>query len=160
VSARAHTIMARLGRGPAAHSPAAARRARPVLASLARSLRGAIAATEGAAVVEAAIVLPIFLLCVFGLTELGRALWIQSVLQYAVEEAARCAALGTANCNTTPNIQTYAASKAVGITVPSGNFTVTSPSCGKQVAITYSFTSVVPNLLPAITLSAQACRPA
>ena len=68
-----------------------------LFAPLARTLRTAAIACDGAAAVETALVLPVFLLCVFGISEIGRALWIQSTLQYAVEDAARCAAINTAS---------------------------------------------------------------
>lgn len=130
------------------------------LRPIARTLRALAVAREGATAVETAIVLPIFLLFVFGVSEIGRALWLQSALQFAVEDAARCAAINTTTCGTTPAIQSYAASRVVGLTIPPTSFNVTSPICGMQVSINYAFSSVVPNLVPfSVTLAAQSCHP-
>jgi Flp pilus assembly protein TadG len=136
---------------------------KPVLylfAPFARMLRTAVIACEGSAAVEAAIVLPIFFSFVFGISEVGRALWVQSALQYAVEDAARCAAVNTSSCGNTSAVQSYAAGRVFGITIPSSSFSVTKPSCGNQVSISYAFSSVVPNLVPfSVTLTAQSCHP-
>lgn len=43
----------------------------------------------GAAVVEFALVLPVFLLFLLGVVEFGRALWTDHALQFAVEQASR-----------------------------------------------------------------------
>lgn len=47
--------------------------------------------TRGAAAVEFALVFPVFLMFVLGIMEIGRAFWVRSSLQFAVEEAARMA---------------------------------------------------------------------
>jgi Flp pilus assembly protein TadG len=105
---------------------------------------------SGVAAVEFALVLPIVLLCVFGLIECARAIWTQATLDYAVEAAARCAAVDTNTCGTDVNIQNYAAGKAPGLSFadPALTFGVTRPSCGVQVTATLPFTFLVPALLP------------
>lgn len=109
---------------------------------------------------EFALVFPAFIVLFLGIIEFGRAMWIQNTLQSAVQQAARCAAVNTATCGTTAAIQSYAASKMVGMTVPSSAFTYTQPSCGKQVSGTIAFSSAAATLLPyAITLRATSCRP-
>lgn len=125
-----------------------------------KSRAGLARACGGATSVEMAIVLPAFLLLLFGVVETGRIFWTQSTLQYAVEAAARCSAVNTAQCGTTSSIQSYAVSQSVGITVSSSNFRVTEPSCGHQVSISYSFNLIVTELYPGtITLNAQSCHP-
>jgi Flp pilus assembly protein TadG len=115
---------------------------------------------NGATAVETAIVLPAFLLLIFAIVEAGRIFWTQSSLQYAVEAAARCAAVNTTLCGSTSSIQTYAAAQAVGVNVSSSSFNVSLPSCGHQISISYSFTLVVTELFPGgITLKAQSCHP-
>ena len=117
-------------------------------------------ARDGAAAVELALLLPVFLVFLLGICEFGRALWTQSALQYAVEAAARCAAVNTTTCGTTSATQTYAAGQVNGITIPSTDFNVTSPSCGIQVSISYAFTLLVPKLIPwSMTINAQSCHP-
>jgi Flp pilus assembly protein TadG len=126
-----------------------------------RAFRGG-SRNSGVAAVEFAMVLPIVLLCVLGLAEFARAIWTQATLDYAVEAAARCAAVDTNTCGTDVNIQNYAADKAPGLSFadPATTFGVTRPSCGVQVTATLPFTFLVPALLPySPTLSAHACFP-
>jgi len=49
----------------------------------------------------------------------------------------------------------------VGLTIPTGEITVTKPSCGYQVAISHAFDPVASQIVPglSITLSAQSCHP-
>ena len=125
-----------------------------------RKLAGLLTARDAAAAVEAALLLPLFLAFIFGICEFGRALWTQSALQYAVEVAARCAVVNTTTCGNTGQIQSYAASAVNGLTIPSTDFNVTTPSCGTQVSISYPFTLAVPQLIPwSMTLTAQSCHP-
>ena len=122
-------------------------------ASLAAS-RGGLAATEFA------MLLPLFFTLVLGLIQVGQIFWTQTALQHAVEMAARCASVNTAACGTSTTIQSYAATQAYGMTLPTGIFTATTPACGNQVVASYpvsGFTSLVP--IPTVTLSARSCYP-
>jgi len=119
-----------------------------------------ICCERGAAAIEFAIILPILLLCVLGLIELGRAIWTQATLDYAVQAAARCAAVDRLTCGTAAHTQQYATTKAPGLSLPASVFTVTTPPCGVQVAASLAFDFLVPALLPySQTLSATACFP-
>ncbi len=93
---------------------------------------------RGVAAVEFALVgLPLILL-LFGTIECGRMFGTQNALQYAVEQAARYAIAcdpPTTPCPTTSQIQSYAASKAYGQTLSSSVFSVTTPSCGRQINV-------------------------
>jgi Flp pilus assembly protein TadG len=132
-----------------------------------RGLARLLSAREGASAIELGLLLPVFLSLLLGICEFGRALWTQTSLQYAVEDAARCAAINVANC--TPDVPTYAANHVMGLTIPSSEFTYTSgASCGitgdttgAQVSVTHVFNSVVATLIPAtsVTLSASSCHP-
>lgn len=126
-------------------------------------LVGFAKACEGTTAVETALVLPAFLLLLFAVVEAGFLFWTQSTLQFAVEAAARCAAVGVVNtseCASTSAIQSYAASQALGMTVPSSSFKVSQPSCGYQVSISYPFSFIVSELFPGtITLNATSCHP-
>ena len=113
-----------------------------------------------------AFVLPVFLAFLLGIEEFGRVLWTQTALQYAVEAAARCAAVEPANC--TPDVATYASNQAYGLSIPSTDFTYTaSASCGltgytdgAQVTATHVFDPIVSDLVPlSVTLSAKSCHP-
>jgi Flp pilus assembly protein TadG len=117
---------------------------------------------RGAAAVEFAVILPILLLCVLGLIEFARAIWTQASLDYAVQAAARCAAVDSIACGTDVAIQNYAASKAPGLSfgAPTSTFAVARPSCGVQVTATLPFDFLLPALLPySQTLHATACYP-
>jgi len=115
---------------------------------------------RGAAAVEFAIILPILLLCVLGLIEFACAIWTQATLNYAVQAAARCAAVDLLTCGTAALTQQYAVSKAPGLSLPASDFTVTTQACGIQVAASLTFDFLVPALLPySQTLRASACFP-
>ena len=76
-----------------------------------------------------AFVLPLFLLFLLGIAEFGRVLWTQTALQFAVEAAARCAAISPSLC--TPTVESYAASQAFGLSIPSSTFRYTPNAiCG------------------------------
>ncbi|MBV9202662.1 MAG: pilus assembly protein [Alphaproteobacteria bacterium] len=133
--------------------------------------RGVIENCRGAALVEAAFVLPVFVLMIFGIIATGLLMWTQLSLNYAVAQAARCAAINN-TCNTNAQIQQYAlnlVSLIPNLTI--SNFTVVTatPSCGngnKQVEASYNFAPMVQPLLPwlkplvpysSLTLQATAC---
>jgi Flp pilus assembly protein TadG len=123
-------------------------------------LAGLAKARHGATAVETAIVLPVFLLLLFGVIEAGLLFWTQSTLQSAVEAAARCAVVDKTNCGSTSAVQSYAASQAIGMTVPSASFDASPQSCGYQVSIGYNFSFIVSGLFPGtMTLNAKSCHP-
>jgi Flp pilus assembly protein TadG len=129
-------------------------------------IAGLARACDGATAVETAIVLPAFLLTLFSIVEGGLLFWTQSTLQFAVEGAARCAAVNMplaapAACASASATQTYAASQAYGMTIPSSAFTFTQPSCGYKVSASYVFSFIVSEVYPAgtITLTASSCHP-
>ena len=121
---------------------------------------------SGATAIEMAFLLPVFLGFLLGIEEFGRALWTQTALQYAVEAAARCAAVSPSEC--TPDVPSYAAGQAFGMSIPSSSFTYTpnaicgvaSLTSGAQVTASYAFPALVPQLIPiSVTLSAKSCHP-
>ncbi len=104
--------------------------------------------------------LPLLLILILGLIQVGQIFWTQTALQHAVEMAARCASVNATACGTATKTQSYAATQAYGMSLPAGTFTVTTPACGNQVAASYAVTgptSLVP--LPTITLTARSCYP-
>jgi len=127
---------------------------------------GLARARGAASAVEAGfLLLPLFMF-IYGICEFGRALWTQSALQYAVEAAARCAAVNPSSC---ANVPSYAATQAYGLTIPSQDFIYSSgASCGitgytkgSQVTASYAFRPLVTQtLVPlSVTLSAKSCHP-
>ena len=129
-------------------------------------IRAVFGCRAGTTIIETALLFPTFLLMFLGIVEFGRAMWMETTLQDAVEAAARCAVVTPSTCDTTADTQTYAAAQVIGFTAPSSDFTVSlSTTCGSgvsgsQVSVSMPFNFVVPKLLPwAITLSAQSCHP-
>ena len=68
---------------------------------------------RGGVALEFAFALPVLLLFIFGVFELGRALWTQTTLEYAVEEAARYAIVR--DSVTTQQIDDFARTRLSGL---------------------------------------------
>ena len=115
---------------------------------------------RGTTAIEFALVAPALFTLLYGVIEFGRLLWTQSALNFAVEEAARCASVTPATCGTSAQIATYAASKIATNYVPTTVFTGTTASCGHQVNASFVYPFVVTGLMPTgPTLTATACFP-
>lgn len=69
---------------------------------------------RGAATVELALTLPLFLAAVFGIVEISRLIYTQAALSYAAEEATRYAVVNEGNV-TTAEIEAYAAARLIGV---------------------------------------------
>jgi len=102
--------------------------------------------------VELAIVLPVLLLCVFGLIDLGRLFFLYSNLNFAAAEGARVAAVTTRAARTTSGqiVTAVRASisdkQAAGATVVT-QYIGTAPSLTVRVqVVNYPFTAVTPGL--------------
>lgn len=122
---------------------------------------------KGQAMVELALLLPLLLLIVFGITEFGRAWLVSNALTNAAREGARRASISA----TDPTIDPARAAlrdhvaDACPFPIDQSNITITSTAAPPQhgvdtitVAVTYPFKSVVPfiDALKAITLKGQA----
>ena len=94
---------------------------------------------RGGTAVEMALVIPFLSLMFLGGIDAGWMLWSSSTLDFAVEDAARCWAVDVNNCGTAAATQSVAVSKAMGLGMSDGDFTVSSPACGRQVSATYVF---------------------
>jgi Flp pilus assembly protein TadG len=117
---------------------------------------------RGATAVQFALIATPLLLFLFGIEETARIMWTQAAINMAVEEAARYSSVNGAagNCTAAGTVATYAATRAWGLSIPSGDFTATSPACGCQVTANVPFTPIVPKLVPyTLTLNASACFP-
>ena len=124
------------------------------------------ACQRGVTAIEFGLVLPVLLLFVFGLIDFGRAIWVQTTLNYAVEYAARCGAIDIrttdstrtcySNLATDPTqIKAYAVTQAYALSLSSSNFSVImgtssngnkcdSGEIGVQVKATYAFSYFFP----------------
>ncbi|MGO8953209.1 MAG: TadE/TadG family type IV pilus assembly protein [Rhodomicrobium sp.] len=111
---------------------------------------------RGSTALEFGIVLPVLLLFLLGIIDMGRLMWTYTTLYRASEAAARCAAVNTVACGTTAQIQNDAAAESWGMTVAPSTFSVSNPSCGVQVAASFSFRFYTPGF-SSITLAPSAC---
>ncbi|HUJ98285.1 MAG TPA: TadE/TadG family type IV pilus assembly protein [Stellaceae bacterium] len=115
-------------------------------------------ASDGATALEFAIVAPVLLMLLLGIMEAGRALWTQNALNFAVEQAARCAAIDQNNCGLPAQVQSFAANVS-GADFTSSIFTVTAAACGNLVSASYPMQLNIPYVSAAPTLTAQSCYP-
>jgi Flp pilus assembly protein TadG len=116
--------------------------------------------SSGAVAIEYAIILPVLLVVVLGIIDVGRLLWTQTTLDRAVEAASRCAAINVTLCGTTAKIQSYAVTQAYGLAVTTMAFTVSAPTCGLSVKASFPFRLIIPWLArTSLTLTATSCYP-
>lgn len=115
---------------------------------------------SGATAIEFAITLPVFLMFVFELIQLGFAFWSQFAIQHGTEAAARCAVYNHSICGSSSAIQTFASQQSYGLAPSPSIFVVSSPSCGQQVAASYQVTNILGYLsISPITVNGMACVP-
>jgi Flp pilus assembly protein TadG len=140
-----------------------------------------IAACDGSAVIEFALVAPIFLMLLFGSIEFGRLLWTQQALQQAAIAGARCmaiaqgaiqssacAASGSYSATSTKSYIETAAS-GWGVSVQDADITLdNAATCGgttgfSQVTITNTFNTPLPQIVQlaagGTSLTTTACYP-
>jgi Flp pilus assembly protein TadG len=123
-------------------------------------------AERGSNAVEFALVAPLLIGFLFAIYQVGLAIWTQGILDFAVEQAARCAAVNTTTCGTDSAIETYAATQTAPLSISSATFTASTVSCGFQVTASYSFVffgtfpysnkAILPN---SVTLTSSSCYP-
>ena len=119
------------------------------------------AGRRGVVAIEYGLLLPAFLLLVFGAMDTGRLLWTQTTLDRAVQAAARCGSVNTTACGSAVAIQTYAATQAWGLTVAPSAFSVSAAACGIKVSASFPFEFTTPWITTLTsTLQATACSPA
>jgi Flp pilus assembly protein TadG len=129
-----------------------------------------VADRSGVTIVEFAILLPLFLILIFGIVQFAQVIFFQVALQHAVTGAARCAsefaganALGAGNtppdCSTSDRVKTMAQQQAFGLAVPAGTFTPSTSATSTCVGASYSFALAIPLISRTIALTAQSCYP-
>jgi hypothetical protein len=131
----------------------------PIIHRISRRLHALARDRRANTAVEFALAAPAIFLFMFGIIEVGYALWMQNALDYSVSAAARCASLNGGACTGSPSlVTTYAASES-GASLTSGAFTYDSgASCGCHVSGSYTIALDIPwgNALAA-HLSSSAC---
>jgi Flp pilus assembly protein TadG len=116
---------------------------------------------RGNTAVEFALAAPALFLFMFGIIEVGYALWMQNALDYSSAAAARCASLNGSACavvSGNSQVTTYAANES-GANLTSSAFTYTrGAACGCQVTGSYTIALDIPwdNAL-SVNLSSSAC---
>ncbi len=144
-----------------------------------RPLRRLRTVRNGTVALEFAMLAIPFMMLSFGIIEFGRLVWTTEALQATAAIGARCMGVVASSCAVTgsspptvssDNTKAYILSVAGdwNVTLPLGALAVTTTgTCGgvtgfSQVTITYSFQTVVPNLLTSLStlpLTVQACFP-
>jgi Flp pilus assembly protein TadG len=117
-------------------------------------------AESGAAIAEFALIVPVLMALLLGIAEFGRLLWTKSLLDHAVDEAARCASVNAATCGSSGATASYAALRSAPLAVTAAIFTAVTASCGSQVSANYPFSFAAAALFPfSVTVRSQACFP-
>ena len=139
----------------------------PIIHRISRRLRVLARDRRANTAVEFALTAPAIFLFMFGIIEVGYALWMQNALDYSVAAAARCASLSTSQTSGNSlcgplggnsRVTAYAADES-GAYLTSGAFIYDSgASCGCQVSGSYTIVLSIPweNALTA-NLSSRAC---
>ena len=116
---------------------------------------------RGASAVEFAITLPLFILMVLGVWQIGYGMWAQFALQHGAEMAARCMTVNPKVCGNIniAGTQSYAASQSYGLNPSPSTFVVSQPTCGNQIVADYTVSPLVANIgVPALIVHAHACH--
>src|SRR5260221_5459899 len=103
---------------------------------------------RGTTAVDVALIAPAMLLMLFGCIEFGRMVWTEDALNFAAQEAARCASVTPSVCGTASQIATYAAAEVSPNYIPASAFTATTESCGHKVAASFVYPFVLTGLFP------------
>jgi len=130
-----------------------------ILYRMTECARRLVAHEGGNTAVEFGMIAPILFMAIIGGMQMSTALWQQNALNYAVEQAARCASIDANNCGTPSKVQSYAATLS-GAGFASSVFTVAAPACGNQVTASYPYVLNIPFVGHySFTLTAQSCYP-
>jgi Flp pilus assembly protein TadG len=115
-------------------------------------------ADGGATALEYGLVLPLFILMLMGGIWAGLLTFSQSCLEMAVQSAARCLSVNSAQCATPAAAQAYALARYAGPAI-SPSFTASNSGCGHTVTGQATFDlNIVPGV-GSVPLSASACYP-
>jgi Flp pilus assembly protein TadG len=120
---------------------------------------------EGAAAVEAALVLPVLFLFAFGIIEFGMALWQWNTMLLAVEQAGRYVMVNNATCGVScaqTQMQAVLSGASVCTTPTSGQMCVSASTSGGSpstmtLSAAYNFTPVA--FFQPLTITSQGTVP-
>jgi Flp pilus assembly pilin Flp len=114
--------------------------------------------TSGAAAVEYAFVLPVFMMLLMGGLWVGLLSYTISSLNFTVQSAARCMAVDVNACGTAADTLTYAQGIYNGPSI-SPVFQASATGCGHTVTAQATFNLIVLPGFSAVPLTASACYP-
>lgn len=112
----------------------------------------------GGTAVEYALVLPAFITLMVGGLCAGNLAFAVNSLHYAVQDAARCAAVKTTVCTNSNTIVSYAQGRYSGPRI-SPTFVYSSAGCGHTVSASGSYPIILAAATINVPISASACFP-
>lgn len=122
-----------------------------------RWLKIACADNRGTTAVEFAMVSPVLIALIVGMLVLSLCLFLIGSLHYAVEDAARCAAVRTTVCTDAGTTVAYAQSHYYGPSTPT--FTYAAAACGNSVSASINYVAQLGLTQITIPFTAAACFP-
>ena len=114
--------------------------------------------SRGSAAVEFGLIVPTLIALFVGSLYLCMALFVAASLQFAVEDAARCASVNTTTCSSSSAITTYASGRYYG-PGSAPTFTYSATGCGHSVTGSTNYVANVVFRTVTIPISASACFP-
>jgi Flp pilus assembly protein TadG len=113
---------------------------------------------RGTTAVEFGIILPAVITLFVGTLYLCMGLLVVGSLQFAVEDAARCASVNTTTCSSSSAITTYASGRYFG-PGSAPTFTYSATGCGHTVSGSTNYAANLGFKTVTIPISAAACFP-
>lgn len=114
---------------------------------------------RGTSAIEFALILPVFIMLVMGVINVSLLTNAVSSMNFAVQEAARCAAVNSVTCPSAAAAATFAGTKYVGPTIHPV-FVSDNSGCGHTVTGTATFQLNVGIQVYSLPLRVAACYPA
>jgi Flp pilus assembly protein TadG len=113
---------------------------------------------RGGVAMEYALVLPVFITLLIGTLSAGNMLFAANDLHYAVQDAARCAAVKTDVCTDGTSTISYANTRYSGPKIAPA-FAYSTAGCGHTVSATAKYPVILAAFTVDVPLSASACYP-
>ncbi|MBV1688691.1 pilus assembly protein [Novosphingobium sp. G106] len=114
---------------------------------------------SGGAMIEFALVFPLFILAAVGGLYVAMLSFTSANMQKAVKEGARCYSINTTTCSSTTATATYTLQRYVSVTKDQPTFTASIAACGHLVSGTINFTFNTGLAKFNVPLSSTACFP-
>ena len=114
---------------------------------------------SGNAIVEFAIVLPVFLFLIFGVFNIALMLFASASMQNATQAGARCASINSATCGSAAATVAYAQTKFVASSTARPAFTVTTAACGHLVSANMNYVFDIGVTHYSVPLTSTSCYP-